>query len=187
MSLSSSARLRLAARAGALAGSARVGVALLLAVLCVPALLVHAQGETPAAPVAPELGAPDKLPEPAAPSGQPEGAADEKRSLELEAKEAALRTLQADIEAKLVELRELQVAAQETLEPKRKREVEDIQKLVKFYQAMKPVSSAKLLEELPLPLATSVLRAMKPREASKILNVMAAERAVQISRLMAGK
>jgi len=158
---------------------------LLVALACIPALLVRAQAEAPAA--APELGAPDKLPEPAAPSGQPSGDVAEKRALELEAKEAALRTLQADIAAKLEELRKLQIAAQETLEPKRKREVEDVQKLVKFYQAMKPVSAAKLLEELPLPLATSVLRAMKAREASKILNVMAAERAVQISRLMAGK
>jgi flagellar motility protein MotE (MotC chaperone) len=176
-------------------------VFLALALLCIPALFVRAQSEAPAekpaaeakAPAAPgaegaELGAGgEPLPDATAPSGQPAGRAQARRALEVEAREAALRTLEADINAKLEELRQLQVAAQETLEPKRKREVEDVAKLVKFYQSMKPQSAANLLEALPLPLATSVLRAMKAREAAKILNVMEADRAVQISRLMAGK
>jgi len=162
---------------------------LALLLLCVPALLGRAQGNVPgeagAQPSAEsELGAGD-TPAPAPESSTDASAA--RRGLELAAREAALRTLEADLQAKLEELRQLRALAQETLEPKRQREVEDVLKLVKFYQSMKPQNAANLLEALPLPLATSVLRAMKAREAAKILNVMEADRAVQISRLMAGK
>lgn len=110
-----------------------------------------------------------------------------KRMLDLEAREQALRLLEQDLEAKLERLKELRQLAAQTIEPAEERRQADILKLVAFYGAMKPQNAATLLEKLPRPLAADVLSAMKARGAGKILNVMRPDRAVQISKLMAGQ
>ena len=108
------------------------------------------------------------------------------RALEIEAREAALRELETSVRAQIDELQKLQQQALLVLEPERQEREEEVKKLVAFYQNMKPKGAAELLEKLPLPLATQVLSRMKTREAGKILNVMNAARAVQISKRMAG-
>jgi len=118
---------------------------------------------------------------------QPSPAEISARALEIEAREAALRVLQDDVESRLAELERLQTAALAVLEPERARREEELAKLVDFYQNMKPKQAARLLEKLPLELATEVVARMKKREAGKILNVMESGRAVKISRRMAGK
>jgi flagellar motility protein MotE (MotC chaperone) len=123
--------------------------------------------------------------DPPAPNRSTEGGAIE--GLELEARRQALETLEKDLEAKLEALEELRKQAEASLEVQQKARTDDVEKLVKFYQAMKPQNAARLLEELPLDLAVEVLSAMKVREAGKVLNSIKRERAVQISRLMAGK
>jgi len=107
------------------------------------------------------------------------------RALELEAREAALRELEAAVQEQITQLQQLQEVALTVLEPERAQREVELAKLVSFYQNMKPKSAAALLEKLPLDLATSVISRMKTREAGKILNVMNAARAVQISKKMA--
>lgn len=107
------------------------------------------------------------------------------RALEIEAREAALRELEAAIMAQLDDLQRSQQAASAVLEPEMREREAEVAKLVAFYQSMKPKNAAELLEKLPLDLATSVLSRMKQREAGKILNVMDDTRAVLISRQMA--
>jgi len=108
------------------------------------------------------------------------------RALEIEAREAALRELEAVLEARIEELQNLSREALAVLEPERKQREDEVKKLVSFYQGMKPKSAADLVEKLPLDLATLVMSRMKTREASKILNVMGKERAVEISKRIAG-
>ncbi len=123
-------------------------------------------------------------------AGAPEGEmvaaiAPGREALEIEARQAALRMLEADLARKLGEL----LAAREKLDKALTAEESpeaDLSTLIGFYQAMKPKNSARLLEKLPAGLASDVLSAMSPRSAGKILNVMKPDRAVKISKLMAG-
>ena len=109
------------------------------------------------------------------------------QALELEARKGALKLLEDDLERRLAELTALSAEVSAALAPGEEKSDQDLKTLISFYQAMKPKSAAKLLEKLPAQLAADVLAAMKTREAGKILNVMAADRAVRISRLMAGE
>ncbi len=115
----------------------------------------------------------------------PDAAALAERALEIAAREIALRQLEASVRQQIEELTELQRQALLVLEPERAQQAADLKKLVSFYQNMKPKQAAGLLEKLPIDLATKVLSSMKQREAGKILNVMNAARAVQISKRMA--
>jgi len=109
----------------------------------------------------------------------------ETRMLELEAREAALRVLEEDILEKIEELKKLREAAVAAILPEEQEKAEQLQTLIKFYQAMKPKNAARLLEKLPPRLAARLLGAMQSRTAGKILNVMNTDRAVVISKLMA--
>ncbi|MFQ5513729.1 MAG: MotE family protein [Myxococcota bacterium] len=119
------------------------------------------------------------------PATEPE--ATDERMLELEAREAALRVLEEDLARRIEELRELREAAIAAILPQERERAAQLETLISFYQAMKPKQAAKLLEKLPSSLAADVLSAMKSRSAGKILDVMSAERAVVISKLMAGR
>jgi flagellar motility protein MotE (MotC chaperone) len=109
------------------------------------------------------------------------------QALDLEARRQALAMLERDLEAKLLSLEELRKETEASLKAQREEQTEDLQTLVKLYEAMKPKSAARLLEELPVDLAAEVLSTMKARGAGKILNAVKPARAVQISRHMAGK
>ncbi len=120
-----------------------------------------------------------------APENEPERLA--KQLLELEVRAMALRELEQDLNQKIQTLEELRQQALAVIEPGEKERQGKLDTLIKFYQAMKPKSAARLLEKLPTPLAADVLSSMKSRGAGKILNVMNADKAVQISKLMAGQ
>ncbi len=120
-----------------------------------------------------------------APENEPERLA--KQLLELEVRATALRELEQDLNQKIQTLEELRQQALAVIEPGEKERQGKLDTLIKFYQAMKPKSAARLLEKLPTPLAADVLSSMKSRGAGKILNVMNADKAVQISKLMAGQ
>ncbi len=110
-----------------------------------------------------------------------------KQLLELEVRATALRELEQDLNQKIQTLEELRQQTLAIILPGEKERQGQLDTLIKFYQAMKPQSAARLLEKLPTPLAADVLSSMKSRGAGKILNVMNADKAVQISKLMAGQ
>ncbi len=120
-----------------------------------------------------------------APENEPERLA--KQLLELEVRETALRELEQDLNQKIQTLEELRQQTLAAILPGEKERQGQLDTLIKFYQAMKPKSAARLLEKLPTPLAADVLSSMRSRGAGKILNVMNADKAVQISKLMAGQ
>jgi flagellar motility protein MotE (MotC chaperone) len=121
------------------------------------------------------------------PSAEPKSAELAKQALELEARAAALRALEEDLNRKIDKLEELRKVAADVIEPGETAREEQLQTLIRFYQAMKPQSAARLLEKLPVQLAADVIGSMKSRGAGKILNVMKPEQAVRISKLMAGQ
>lgn len=120
-----------------------------------------------------------------APENEPERLA--KQLLELEVRATALRELEQDLDQKIQTLEELRLQTLAVIEPGEKERQGKLDTLIKFYQAMKPQSAAHLLERLPTPLAADVLSSMKSRGAGKILNVMNADKAVRISKRMAGQ
>ena len=120
-----------------------------------------------------------------APENEPERLA--KQLLELEVRATALRELEQDLDQKIQTQEELRLQAVAVIEPGEKERQGKLATLIKFYQAMKPQSAARLLEKLPTPLAANVLSSMKSRGAGKILNVMNTDKAVRISKLMAGQ
>ncbi len=139
----------------------------LLALLALRApLLTAAEAKAPSAP------------------GEPSAAV---QAFELEARQAALRLFEEDLERRLEELSSLREELAEILARGEEKSDRELKTLISFYQAMKPKNAAVLLEKLPAPLAAEVLASMKTREAGKVLNVMKPERAVRISRLMAGQ
>ncbi len=109
-----------------------------------------------------------------------------REALEIEARLAALRTLESDIAAKLDALERLRTEAAVVLEEQETERQTNLATLIQFYQAMKPKQAAALLEKLPITLAADVVGQMKSRQAGKILDVMQAKRAVLISRRVAG-
>ncbi len=119
--------------------------------------------------------------------GKPTKDPTDKRMLELEARESALRVLEEDVGKKIEHLKLLREAAIAAIIPQERERTEKLKTLINFYAAMKPKNAAKLLEQLPTKLSAKVLGAMKSRSAGKILNVMNPQRAVQISKLMAGR
>ncbi len=159
----------------------RLERALLVALACA---LVGAETPSETAPAAPAPTPPAEAAPaeaaPAAPVADAIGALAERR-LELEAREAALRELEADLTRKIDELAALRAEAVAAIHPAAEREKRDLKKLVGFYGAMKPQSAARLLEELPEKQAGDVLAAMPPRQAGKILNAMGTERARNLS------
>ena len=110
-----------------------------------------------------------------------------REALELEARESALRVLEADIGQTLEELEGLHDRVVKFVAPGNAARKERLEILISFYQAMKPKQAALLLEQLPLQLAVEVIGAMDSRGAGKILNVMKPSRAVRISNLMTEK
>ncbi|MCZ6571091.1 MAG: hypothetical protein O7B23_13115 [Deltaproteobacteria bacterium] len=120
-----------------------------------------------------------------APENEPERLA--KQLLELEVRATALRELEQDLDQKIQTLEELRLQTLAVIEPGEKERQGKLDTLIKFYQAMKPQSAARLLERLPTRLAADVLSSMKSRGAGKILNVMNADKAVRISKRMAGQ
>ncbi|MEE9281595.1 MAG: hypothetical protein V3V67_15595 [Myxococcota bacterium] len=116
--------------------------------------------------------------------GEPSAAV---QAFELEARQAALRLLEKDLERRLAELSSLREELAGVLASAEEKSDRELETLISFYQAMKPKKAAVLLEKLPAQLAADVLASMKTREAGKVLNVMKPERAVRISRLLAGQ
>jgi flagellar motility protein MotE (MotC chaperone) len=107
-------------------------------------------------------------------------------ALELEVRQAALRTLAQDTEARLAELARLREELAALLQPAEQDAAADLGTLIQFYQSMKPKNAAALLEKLPADLAAEVLGSMRARQAGRILDAMAPANAVRISQRMAG-
>jgi len=88
----------------------------------------------------------------------------------LEIEKAALLELKSDIEALLA-----RVKAAET---------EDLDRLIGFYQNMKPAEAARIMDDLDIEVTILVLAKMKPRVAAPILAKMSPVRARAVSKII---
>jgi len=88
----------------------------------------------------------------------------------LEIEKTALLELKSDIEALLA-----RVKAAET---------EDLERLIGFYQNMKPTEAARIMDDLDIEVTILVLAKMKPRVAAPILAKMSPVRARAVSKII---
>jgi len=69
-------------------------------------------------------------------------------------------------------------------EPKKKKATENLKKLVKKYESMKPLKAAKILYRMPDDEVVKILKGMKNRQAAKILTALPPQKASKLSLLL---
>ncbi|KAK3584140.1 hypothetical protein CHS0354_035220 [Potamilus streckersoni] len=100
-------------------------------------------------------------------------------------KTAELRQIEERIERKLNDLRK----EREEYEALRKQRIEmdqkDISKIITYYERMDPENASKFINSMDLDTASHILMRMNPRKGAKIMELLDAPRAVQITERVA--
>lgn len=130
-------------------------------------------------------------PETAAPgqAGSPAGAycldiVDKAADARVARQAVRLKELEASLESRIRELEQRRDEVRQWVEQQKKLLEAAEAGLVAIYARMEPEAAAGQIALLDSRLAVSVLHQLKPREASAILNVMKAERAAELVRLL---
>lgn len=117
----------------------------------------------------------------------------DERKKQLDAKEAELKKLEeelhnqkVELESRLASLEQLRTQIGNQLQERVETDEERVNKLVSFYSSMKPVTAAKIIENLNEDLAVEVLKKMKKKEAAEIMNMIASDKARKLSEKFAG-
>ena len=105
----------------------------------------------------------------------------ERRSGDLDQRDALLKAAEQRIEAKVQELKQLQ-GTMEALIRKYDGEEETRKKsLVKIFETMKPAEAARIFEQMDLPILIDIIERMKERNAAPVLAQMHPARAKQVT------
>ena len=152
-------------------------IALGLALLPLPALAQGEPAETPKLEI-------DLPRDPNAPA---EVDVSSQAELDAAARAAALRALESDVAKRIDELATLRARVEALLADEANGTPDEIATLIELYSSMKPKNAASVMERLPLPLAAEVLAEMPSRKAGKILDAMSREKAVSLSKRVAGE
>ncbi len=117
----------------------------------------------------------------------------DERKRQLDAKEAELKKLEeelhnqkVELENRLASLEQLRTQIANQLQERVETDEERVNKLVSFYSSMKPVTAAKIIENINEDLAVEVLKKMKKKEAAEIMNMIASDKAKRLSEKFAG-
>ncbi|MDP6978845.1 MAG: hypothetical protein QF570_09630 [Myxococcota bacterium] len=100
-------------------------------------------------------------------------------------REAAVLELEVMIEERIAALEADRAAIEERITAWEVQDGDRIKKLSRVYSAMPPARAARLLSDLELDLAVSVLGGMKQKESAKVLAVIDPKRALVLSRRLA--
>lgn len=111
-----------------------------------------------------------------------------RRRIELDKREAALNQREAliaaaaqQVDTKVAELQSLKSELKDMLNQVDEQQKQRIASLVKIYETMKPRDAAAVIEKLEMPVALSVLEAMREAKSAPILAAMPPEKASQIT------
>jgi flagellar motility protein MotE (MotC chaperone) len=108
--------------------------------------------------------------------------AEQKKRVETRKAEIALAEEQLIKET--AALNELKAAVESLLQRIQSAQTEDLELLVGFYQNMKPVDAARIMNDMDVGVTILVLTAMKPREVAPILANMTPIRARAVSKII---
>ena len=107
-----------------------------------------------------------------------------RRKSDIQREESRLNELRADIKKRIATLKNLEKQIQKVLDKVESANDERLTHLVKAYSAMGPDESAKLINAMNIVLAVRILRNMKVKKAGTILAVVEPRRAAQISEML---
>jgi flagellar motility protein MotE (MotC chaperone) len=105
----------------------------------------------------------------------------EKRSSELDRREAVLKAAEERIDAKIQELKKLQGSIQQAIGTYDDQETKRIENLVKVYETMKPQEAARIFEQLDMPTLIGLVEKMNTRKLAPVLAQMNPVRAKMVT------
>lgn len=109
----------------------------------------------------------------------------ERRSSELDRREAVLKAAEERIDAKIQELKKLQGSVQQAIGQYDTQETKRIENLVKVYETMKPQEAARIFEQLDMPTLIGLVDRMNTRKLAPVLAQMNPVRAKMVTDEMA--
>ncbi len=107
---------------------------------------------------------------------------DQKRALDTRESEVTLAREKLNIEK--TALLDLKSSIEELLKKVEAQQTDDLQRLISFYQNMKPAEAATIMNELDIEVVIMVMGTMKPRLAAPILAKMSPVRARAVSKII---
>ncbi|NYZ11772.1 hypothetical protein HL658_04360 [Azospirillum sp. RWY-5-1] len=105
----------------------------------------------------------------------------ERRTKEVEQREALLAAAEKRIDQKLQELEKVRGEIQKLLRTGDQRQSEQLDSLVKIYETMKPKEAARIFEELEMPVLLDVITRMKETKTAPVLAAMDPSKAKAIT------
>ncbi len=109
------------------------------------------------------------------------------REAEMQAKESAFSAMQNRITKQLSAIDAAKASLDESVNSRVKVAQEDLAHLTLMYQSMKPKQAAKIFNEMDINFAAGFIREMKSSQAGLILSNMDANKAYQISLIIASR
>ncbi|MHC1790642.1 MAG: MotE family protein [Solidesulfovibrio sp.] len=157
--------------------------------LTLPALPGPLAGPTPVlAQQAPAAMPPATVPPSAAPpaekSGSPDANALLKRQDELDQREQALKSLEAELGNRVAKLKEMETSIKGMLEEAKGVKDQKLKHLIDVYSNMNAKQAAKVLETLDNGIAVKILAGMRGRQAGEVLNNMEAKKAAGLTEML---
>jgi flagellar motility protein MotE (MotC chaperone) len=105
----------------------------------------------------------------------------EKRSADLDRREAVLRAAEERIDGKIQELKKLQGNVEQAISRYDEQETKRIENLVRLYETMKPSEASRIMEQLDLPTLVALAERMSTRKLAPVLAGMNPVRAKQVT------
>ncbi|WP_084536650.1 MotE family protein [Azospirillum halopraeferens] len=105
----------------------------------------------------------------------------ERRTREMEQREALLAAAEKRIDQKLQEMEKVRTDIQGLLRIGDERQSAQLDSLVKIYETMKPKEAARIFEELDMPVLLDVIQRMKESKTAPILAAMDPSRAKEVT------
>jgi flagellar motility protein MotE (MotC chaperone) len=105
----------------------------------------------------------------------------EKRSRDMDTREALLRVTEQRVTQKIKEMEVLRSQVQSLVDQAAGAQQAQLDNLVKIYETMKPEEAAKIFEALDMPILLGVIQRMKPARTAPIMAKMPPEKAKEVT------
>ncbi|QCG96643.1 hypothetical protein E6C67_22630 [Azospirillum sp. TSA2s] len=105
----------------------------------------------------------------------------ERRTKEMEQREALLAAAEKRIEQKVAEMEKTKADIQKLMAQGDEKQSAQLESLVKIYETMKPKEAARIFEELDMPVLLGVIQKMKEQKTAPILAAMDPVKAKEVT------
>ena len=105
----------------------------------------------------------------------------EKRTKEMEQREALLAAAEKRIDQNVAEMEKVRADIQKLMNQGDEKQSTQLESLVKIYETMKPKEAARIFEELDMPVLLGVIQRMKEQKTAPILAAMDPVKAKEVT------